>query len=269
MFPKYEWYEAIKLRHSRRVFQSRDIPDPVVSTLKQLCVDFRFPEARAEMVLDNSGEIFKGAIGSYGKIKGSLAYIAFIGNTGYKHFHEKVGYLGEGIVLEATNRGLSTCWVGGFFRPEVVAEHIQVSPGEKVLAVTPVGYTGQDYTFEEKLMSGMAKSKNRKELSELTEGLAPGSWPAWAEQALKAARLAPSAVNRQPWRFQVEAGKITVMVDSLKDTYHIPKKLDCGIAMLHLELGAMAAGVTGNWQYLDGQEVALFTVENSDRYQIK
>lgn len=43
---------------------------------------------------------------------------------------------------------------------------------------------------------------------------------------------------------------ITVAVDNLHDTYNIPKRLDCGIAMLHLELGALAAGVTGTWEFL-------------------
>lgn len=43
---------------------------------------------------------------------------------------------------------------------------------------------------------------------------------------------------------------ITVAVDNLHSTYNIPKRLDYGIIMLHLELGALAAGVTGTWEFL-------------------
>lgn len=265
MFPKPEWYQAIQGRVSRRSFKADPISDDVIARLDRLCLQFRFTEARAELVLDAPGAIFKGAIGPYGKIKGAPAYLAFIGDIGFPNYKEKVGYLGEGFILEATLLGLSTCWVGGFFRPEAVARRIHIDPGEKVLAVTPLGYSKQGYTLEEKLLSGMAGSRQRKELSELTGGLPPGEWPGWVRAALQAARLAPSAVNRQPWRFRIEPDQITVSVDSLQDSYHIPKRLDCGIAMMHLELGAMAAGVSGKWDYLKGQEVAVFKTENRNR----
>ena len=58
--------------------------------------------------------------------------------------------------------------------------------------------------------------------------------------------MAPSAVNRQSLRFKVAEDNITVAVDSIKDSFGIAKRLDCGIAMLHLELGAMAGGVSGH-----------------------
>ena len=47
-------------------------------------------------------------------------------------------------------------------------------------------------------------------------------------------------------------------VDNLHDTYNIPERLDCGIAMLHLKLGALAAGVTGAWESLLPPRVARF-----------
>ncbi|HHY93759.1 MAG TPA: nitroreductase, partial [Firmicutes bacterium] len=37
-----------------------------------------------------------------------------------------MGYTGEAVVLEATALGLATCWVGGFFRPEVAARLLGV-----------------------------------------------------------------------------------------------------------------------------------------------
>ena len=261
MFPKLDWYQAIPQRVSRRRFRPEGLSDATLAELERLCLQFRFPEARAVLVLDNSGAIYKGAVGSYGKIKGAGAYIAFIGDISFANYQERVGYLGEGIILEATNLGLGTCWVGGFFRPEVVARQIYIDPGEKILAITPVGLIDQEHTWEEKIMSGFAKSRQRKELAELTEGLPGDQWPQWVRQALEAARLAPSAVNRQPWRFVVGQDSITVKLDSPKDSYHIAKRLDCGIAMLHLELGAMAAGVSGQWQLLQGEAVAAFTVE--------
>lgn len=261
MFLKEEWYPAIAKRVSRRSFNSEAIPEEVLAKLDRMCFEFRFPEARACLVTEQPQAVFKGVLGSYGKIKGAQAYLAFIGDIGYLHHQEKVGYLGEGFILEATALGLATCWVGGFFRPDVVARQIYLDPGEKVLAVTPIGYSGQEYSFQEKLLSGLAKSKNRKDLADLTQGIPMAEWPQWLRLAIEAARLAPSAVNRQPWRFRVEHHQITVLVDSLEDSYHIAKRLDCGIAMLHIQLAARAAGINGQWEYLTGSEVAVFNVQ--------
>lgn len=49
------------------------------------------------------------------------------------------------------------------------------------------------------------------------------------------------------------------MLDSLNDSYNIAKRLDCGIAMMHLEVGALASGVHGNWQFLKEEGVAVFS----------
>jgi hypothetical protein len=51
------------------------------------------------------------------------------------------------------------------------------------------------------------------------------------------------------------------MIDKGRDTYKISRRLDCGIAMLHLELGARHAGINGNWTFSpDG--IACFTADS-------
>ncbi|OIQ58601.1 hypothetical protein MOTE_17890 [Moorella thermoacetica] len=90
-------------------------------------------------------------------------------------------------------------------------------------------------------------------------GLPAAKGPDWVQVALEAARLAPSAVNRQPWRFTVAGDSITVAVDNLQDTFNLPKRLDCGIAMLHIEVAALYYGVRGRWQFLDAPQVARFS----------
>jgi len=49
--------------------------------------------------------------------------------------------------------------------------------------------------------------------------------------------------------------------DGPKDSGRYPKRLDCGIAMLHLELGAAAAGVSGRWVPPRPPEVARFEAQ--------
>jgi hypothetical protein len=90
-------------------------------------------------------------------------------------------------------------------------------------------------------------------------------WPEWARASLEAARLAPSAVNRQPWGFNVEDDGITVFVRTSGPEFNISKRLDCGIAMLHIEVAALSSGVKGNWKLLEAPGVGRFTAAN-DKY---
>ena len=260
--PYEKWYGAIGIRRSRRVFESRQINPADLKRLEEHCRDFRpYPEVRAVLVSASPDQIFKGAVGTYGKIKSAPALAAFVGVMNSPQVNEKLGYLGESLILEATSLGLDSCWVAGFFRPEVAAKLAQAQPSEVVLAVTPLGYARDRISFEEKILTGFGRTHRRKPLAEMVRGLEEAYWPDWVKRALEAARLAPSAVNRQPWRFEVAKDHITVAVDSDNDTYGIAKRLDCGIAMLHLELGALASGVSGSWEFMSSPRVASFKAQ--------
>lgn len=256
------WHEAITRRRSRRQFDpARPVPDELLSGLCSVCADFR-PSvgARAEVLPMPADVIFWGIAGSYGKIKGANAAIAFIGNTSDPEYQAEVGYTGEGIILEATALGLSTCWVGGFFRPALVRQMLRLDKGERVLAVTPVGFTHARLSPEESVMGGLAHRDRRKPLESLVTGQNSREWAEWVKISLEAARLAPSAMNRQPWGFCVEPGSITVSVRTMEPQLTISKRLDCGITMLHLEVAAMSCGVTGSWEWLKPPGVARFIV---------
>ena len=117
-------------------------------------------------------------------------------------------------------------------------------------------------------MTGFGRSHRRRPLDNLVTGLAGPDWPPWIRSALEAARLAPSAVNRQPWRFHVAPDSITVAVNSLKREYGISKRLCCGIAMLHIEVAALNCGINGRWEFLPAPEVARFCIDGRFRRDV-
>ena len=262
--PYKKWYGAIENRHSRRKFEPKALKQKNLKELQAVCDGFQpFPDARAVLVTEPPELVFKGAIGSYGKIKGAPAFIAFIGDTESDTVSEHVGYTGEGIILEAEAMGMNTCWVGGLFRPEIVASMVTLGEDEKVYAVTPVGYAPDRMTLEEKLMAGFGLTSRRKTLSKLCIGLKQSDWPRWLKPTLEAARQAPSRMNRQPWRFHVEKDSIAVAVNrNTVDADSVTsERLCCGIAMLHIEVAAGNAGVSGEWEYFDPPLVAKFQVK--------
>lgn len=198
-------------------------------------------------------------MGSYGVIKGVRSYIAFIADRQSKNYYEKIGYLGEMCVLEATALKLATCWISGTFDSQVVGEQIDLEPSEEVIAITPVGYPAEKKSLVEKLMIKVVGCHKRKPLEELCPQGYNQDWPGWVKEGLELARTAPSAANRQPWRFIVSENNREVKI-TMEDTGKLDrKKLDCGIAMLHIEIGALSNGINGEWKYLEKENIASFT----------
>jgi len=259
--PASRWYQVIEKRRSHRRFETTPLEANILDQINSICNDFRpFPHARAELVISSPDDVFKGIIGSYGKIKGANSFIAFIGNMDFPFIQEQVGYTGEAIILEAEAMGLATCWIGGMFRAKFVKIIVNIVKGERVLSITPIGYATKSLSFEEKSMTGFGLTHKRKSLSDLVSGINESEWPEWMRAALESARLAPSAVNRQPWRFYLEPDSITVSVNSLKRNYGLSKRLCCGIAMLHIEVAALNFGVKGIWEFLSPPQVARFKI---------
>ncbi len=254
--PVDSWYEAVFLRHSLRTYSGEVLKDEVTERIERICNEFRpFSGARAVLVRDPAKEVFKGAVGEFFyKVTQTPHYITFIGDMDAPNVQAITGYLGEGVILEATALGLNTSWVGGFYRPEAVKEQINLEDGERVLAITPIGYSKEEIHR----VGVSTKQYRRKSLDKLI--VSGDVSDDWVNAALEAARIAPSAANRQPWRFDIDKDSITVSVNSTRGDFRISRKLDCGIAMLHLELGALANGVQGSWEFLDNPGVARYRV---------
>ena len=260
--PSSRWHNAVSERRSIRQYAAKPVEAAGLEAMRRVCSEFcPFPSARAVLVADPAEDIFRGIPGGYGKVSGAPALVAFVGNMESADVQEALGYTGEGVILEATALGLATCWVGGFFSPKRAAAIANVAPNERVLAVTPIGYAKEGSSLQEKAMSRFGRNWQRRSLSDLVTGLNEKNRPDWMKAALEAARLAPSAMNRQPWRFKVDKEGIIISADSVVNPpMVVSKRLDCGIAMLHIEIGALISGVRGSWELLKPPQVARFKV---------
>ncbi|GAB4291114.1 MAG: nitroreductase family protein [Coriobacteriia bacterium] len=249
------WLAAVSERRSRRSFTGERPDTLVLSELEDVARAFRpFGElSRAVVIRDAPPGLFMGIVGSYGGVSGAPCALAFVGPAEDMRSRAAVGYTGEGLVLEATALGLDTCWVGGLFSGAAAEQLAGVAPDERVFAVAAVGTAAERVTAKERIIFKSGRPRRRKPIEEIAPGFQ--RWPAWAQRGLEAARIAPSATNRQPWRFFMHEGAVVVSVDGA-DTPKISKRLDCGIAMLHFELGARAAGCPGRWEFTDAPDVA-------------
>lgn len=255
-----EWLAAVARRSSRRAFDGLPADPAKLDSLDGVCAGFSpFPDARTVLVRTPAVDVFTGAVGNYGKVRDAPHVLLLIGNEESDFCDQHVGYAGEAAILEATVLGLDTCWVGGFFSAARTRQLVDLEPGERVLAVSPVGHAVGELAFGERGMRRMAGSHRRMSVSQIAPGARKGGWPEWAVAAVETARLAPSAVNRQPWRFRFDAGALVIARDNGFELPRVTKRLDCGIAMLHAELGARATGIAGAWRELSiGLDIGRF-----------
>ena len=148
--------------------------------------------------------IFTGVVGSYGKVVGARSGLIVIGQEGDPFCQESAGYLGEATILEANANGLDSCWVGGFFDRGLTEQLVTLSPGERVLAVSPLGLRPGSAAHGERVLKRFVGAHKRRAIEEIAPGFDEETWPAWAAEGVRLARAAPSAVNRQPWEFRLE-----------------------------------------------------------------
>lgn len=255
-FAKRDLYAAVFRRRSVRTFTGEELRPEDLASLQAACAALlpAAPDTRLRLVTEGVGRVLPRPV-----FKGVPAFVAVIGKPHAPRPGAAAGYRGEYAVLAATALGLGTCWVSGTYRRAEAIRLAGLEEDEVLHAVIAVGHGAEEPRFVEKLLKATAGSGGRKAIEELIDpaGLPPAEIQGWARTALEAARLAPSAMNRQPWRFLVEKEAITVMLDSPRPS-PFSKELDCGIAMLHLELGAAVAGVSGEWEWCEGREVARF-----------
>lgn len=259
--PLERWLEAARSRRSRRSYDGQALPDETVRALGDAIEGLgENPYARLSFIPEASESLFRGVVGGYGRISGAPSAFAVIGTADTPFSQAAGGYLGEAMVLEATAIGVGTCWVGGMFNASAVSSHVGLADGERVLAISPLGTPLEQVSSTERIVYRMGKPKARRPVVEIAPGLESGGWPSWARPGVEAARVAPSAYNRQPWRFRADEGSVIVSFDG-PDTPVVSKRLDCGIAMLHFEIAVRAAHVSGSWELLHHRsDVARFSL---------
>jgi len=250
-----DWFAAIGTRASRRRYDGQPVRPDALERIDAVCRAVSAPVnsgVRAVRVGAAPDRVFTGLIGNYGAaVSGAPAFVAFVGRNDW---HVALGYIGEAVILGATAAGVNTCWIAGSFDAAAAAAYVDLAEGEHVRAVTPIGYGTTKVPGGERLLNAVIKPRARLDL----EQIAPGArlWPAWAREAAEAARLAPSGKNRQPWRLRMD-GDTLVLACTTEGAYWTAL-IDCGIAALHVELGALHAGVSGTWQRLAEPDVGRF-----------
>ena len=175
--------DAIKERHSVRQFQNVALKTEDRSRLNEIIEQCNMEGSLHMQLVCDDPACFDTFLAHYGKFRNANNYIALVGKKSLMDLDERCGYYGQRIVLEAQLMGLNTCWVAGTFgRGKCKAK---IAEGEKLVCVIAIGY-GEN--------SGVKhKSKPVSKLCTIPEA----EMPVWFKNGLKAAMMAPTALNQQ------------------------------------------------------------------------
>ena len=208
--------EAISQRHSVRQYQDRPITEEVRTELEKVIAECNRESGLKMQLILNDPECFDTLLGHYGKFTNANNYIAVVGSKEFKDLERRAGYYGQRVVLEAQKMGLNTCWVAGTYgKGKCKADK---NAGEKILCVIAVGY-GEN--------SG---KKHRSKPLEKLCGVPKEEMPKWFEDGMKAAMMAPTAVNQQKFYIYLEDGEAVIAAKSGMLT-----QLDQGIVRYNFE----------------------------------
>jgi nitroreductase len=198
--------------------------------------------------LERARRVLTTIVGSYGLVQNPPHLLVGVLPEESDLARLDLGYALERVVLEATRLGLGTCWIAGSYSPERAGDAVSLAAGEIAAAVIALGYPVERGwgRFHSRAVRQLVRGHKRKPLAEIVFA---GRWgKPWSPDgadpvlvaALEYARLAPSAINRQPWRFIVRSGDVVLATVR-------PAPIDAGIVMAHFALASAALGRPGRW----------------------
>ena len=157
------------------------------------------------------------------------------------------GYSFEMFVLYAQSLGIGTTWLGGTMNRSAFENAMELNAGEIMPCASPLGYPAKKMSLRESMMRKSVKADERLPFEALffdgsfDRPLSKEKAGKWLD-ALEMVRLAPSAVNKQPWRAVVTDNAVHFYLKRSNGFARTEKldmqMIDIGIALCHFDLAA-------------------------------
>ncbi len=165
---------------------------------------------------------------------------------------EAFGYSFEMLVLYAQSLGIGSVWLGGTMNRPAYEAAMALSEDEMMPCASALGYPAKKMSLRESMMRKAIKADERLPFEAL---FLDGSFDAPLSEdkadkladPLRMVRLAPSAVNKQPWRAVVGDDVVHFYLkrSSGFGNHEVldMQRIDMGIALCHFDLAAQELGM--------------------------
>ena len=242
--------DMAKTRRSVRSFDGNGIDAKILDELKSYADEITNPYGvKVRFIfLDASENALSSPV-----ITGEKYYVsAVVGKS--EHADEAYGYSFQKLLMKAHELGLGTVWIGGTMPRDKFEKASMLKEGEFMPCVSPLGVTAKKMSLKETLMRKGVKADSRMKFEEL---FFIGEFGKTLDERyakeqglyddLEAVRLAPSAVNKQPWRIVIDGRKAHFYEKHdkgfLTSDYDL-QKIDIGIALYNFEAQMISEGRT-------------------------
>ena len=264
----------IQNRKSVREFRNKTVSTEILEQVKtyyRQSARRLFPGIATELRLfgTEAREALEGAAGYRNFLIGAPQYMVLLSEP-HPHAHLNAGFLMEDLILKLTDLELQSCWVT-FTDSAQIKETLGIDSSLEVAAIAAFGYgarTIRRLRLNIKSMSDIDISAKRqyfepkRSVGELVysgtwgsrDGLdnAIGFYDDMLWEALYAASLAPSYLNRQAYRFLLKPGSVTLV--SIPDAYSVPIDTDLSLGIVLHHFTAVAEEWAGKLSWHFGPE---------------
>ncbi|WP_026496893.1 nitroreductase family protein [Butyrivibrio sp. WCD3002] len=252
-----EFLELAKARRSVRTFDGQKLDDSVINELKDFARTINNPYGvQVRFVfLDKDENSLSSPV-----LSGEKTYVSAVVIKG-EHADEAYGYSFEALLMHAHKMGLGTVWIGGTMPREKFENATGLAANEIMPCMSPLGKTSQKMSIKETLMRKGVKADSRIDFDKLffegdfnTPLSEEKATAAGVFEALENVRVAPSAVNKQPWRVVID-GNAAHFYEKKDKGFATPdydlQKIDVGIGMYHFETELTLKGLSPKLEISD------------------
>ncbi|MDW7669418.1 MAG: nitroreductase family protein [Bacillota bacterium] len=248
--------KLVEERKSVRDYKKTTVPESVIEEILQFSeeADKLIPGIDTELLAKDKSHVYlqlQETAGYQGIMIEAPHYLIMLSQN-REHYIENAGYLGEKIALKALDLGVNTCWIT-FSDSDKIKKRLFLNTDKEIVAIIALGYdanktrvvntdsVGDNYS-KSQLKIVKNNVSTRQKIEDLVYIKEWGHNATYEElenrgllEALNYARLAPSTMNRQPWRFILDNEKVVLTIRDDENIREYDEKIDTGISMLYYE----------------------------------
>ncbi len=210
----------------------------------------------------------EGLVGYNGVIIEAPHYVVLTAKKGLEHI-KTAGFVSEWLVLGMAEREIGSCQVSAEGNEEKIAEKLGLDASYLPVCVLAVGYPKKESflasifgSSKQTARQSVEQEKNTYNLDDRDSAesfvyvdkfgnnadLSDENLDISFMQAFYHMRIAPSVLNRQPWKFVIVKGKVVLFIDKGGDEIsENTAYLEAGIAMFYFGNAMEVEGYYGSW----------------------
>lgn len=254
---------------SVREFKNKPVKNSDLKIIKDYattCMKL-IPSIELDVRIMSNSEVYlplDGIAGYKGHMIDAPSYLVLLSEDS-KYAIENSGYIGQELILKAEEIGVDSCWIT-LNDSKIIKEKLNIVSNKEVTGLIALGLDANNKLFKTSI--GSAYRKGLDEIVYLDE------WGKGADNvtleerglldAFAFARLAPSAWNKQPWRFFIKGQDVILTVKKDDEYNSYEERIAAGIIMLFFEAIVETTLFQVNWNLEDSKDM----VNIPDNFQI-